>query len=490
VGFLTSQEDTMEKTLERLRALASFRQECAARLAVITDAAETRDGKFDDAEQAEYNQLAEWVTAARAEEVELEARKAVFEAAHAPGAVVTRGDTPNFNRNRDPFDVSDISVMTGAAELRGRARTAIEQTFELDDHLRQAATHTLERAVDKRGEVPMRLLLTGTKTYRSAWLKVLSGQGQYTLDQDERDALARAASLTTTAGGFAVPFTLDSTIILTNDGAANPIRQIARVVQITTDDWNGISSAGVTASYDAEAAEVSDDAPTLAQPSITTRQARAFVPFSIQIGQDWPGMEADVRMMISDAKDNLEATVFWSGAAASNQPIGIENALAGGSSIVASNTAEVFAVTDLPKAYAALPARYRNSNTAAVAQWSTLVEARRLLAAAADRSSFNEASATMPATLYGWPIYELSTADAFSAINAAASATHHILCVGDWSNYVIADRVGMEVELIPHLFATANNLPSGQRGFFAHWRNGADSVNDAAFRMLTVTTTA
>jgi predicted phage gp36 major capsid-like protein len=48
----------------------------------------------------------------------------------------------------------------------------------------------------------------------------------------------------------------------------------------------------------------------------------------------------------------------------------------------------------------------------------------------------------------------------------------------------------MNVELVPHLFATANNRPSGQRGFYAWWRVGADSVNDAAFRLMNVNTTA
>ena len=125
----------------------------------------------------------------------------------------------------------------------------------------------------------------------------------------------------------------------------------------------------------------------------------------------------------------------------------------------------------------------------AIAEFSTLAEARRLLAAAADRSSFNEATASQPSTLFGWTILEHSTADAFSAVDAAANGTHHLMVVGDWSQYVIAERVGMSVELIPHLFATANNLPSGQRGFFARWRNGADSVNDDAFRVFRIVST-
>ena len=37
----------------------------------------------------------------------------------------------------------------------------------------------------------------------------------------------------------------------------------------------------------------------------------------------------------------------------------------------------------------------------------------------------------------------------------------------DFENYVIADRLGMTVEFIPHLFGTANQRPTGQRGLLA-----------------------
>jgi predicted phage gp36 major capsid-like protein len=42
----------------------------------------------------------------------------------------------------------------------------------------------------------------------------------------------------------------------------------------------------------------------------------------------------------------------------------------------------------------------------------------------------------------------------------------------------------MSVELVPHLLHTSNNRPSGQRGWFAWARIGADSINDLAFRLL------
>jgi HK97 family phage major capsid protein len=65
-----------------------------------------------------------------------------------------------------------------------------------------------------------------------------------------------------------------------------------------------------------------------------------------------------------------------------------------------------------------------------------------------------------------------------------AAQNNRIAVVGDFSNYVIADRIGLTVEFIPHLFGTTNGRPKGQRGWFAYYRTGADSVNDAGFRML------
>jgi len=46
------------------------------------------------------------------------------------------------------------------------------------------------------------------------------------------------------------------------------------------------------------------------------------------------------------------------------------------------------------------------------------------------------------------------------------------------------------VQFIPQLFHTSNNRPSGQSGWYATFRMGADSVNDDGFRMLDVPSAA
>lgn len=406
-----------------------------------------------------------------------------------PGDDQRRDAGFQIQKRNDPYDLTTLTPYASRSELRSRAMTAIEQTSHTDDSAKEAAVATLSNVrEDPTGIVAKRMLATGTEEYRSAFAKIMANR-QYAVTPEESIAVERAASLTDASGGFAIPFTLDPSIILTNVGAVSPMRQICRVVQIATDSWQGITSAGVTASYAAEASEVDDDAPTLAQPAIPVHRADAFVPYSFEIGMDWPGMQADLAMMFADARDRLEATAFVTGSG-SDAPTGIETELAGGGSIVATATAEVLALADFGEVYAQVPARHRNSRLAAIAEWSTLVEVRRILAAAGDRSSYNEATATQPSTLFGWPIYESSAMDAFSDVNVAATATHHLICVGDWTNYVIVDRVGMNVEPVPHLFATGNNRPSGQRGVLAWWRNGGESVNDDAFRMLTLTTTA
>ena len=64
------------------------------------------------------------------------------------------------------------------------------------------------------------------------------------------------------------------------------------------------------------------------------------------------------------------------------------------------------------------------------------------------------------------------------------AAGKNLLIYGDFSNYVVKQRVRSSVELIPHLFGPAGRRPTGQRGLYMWARYGADSINDAAFRTL------
>jgi HK97 family phage major capsid protein len=82
------------------------------------------------------------------------------------------------------------------------------------------------------------------------------------------------------------------------------------------------------------------------------------------------------------------------------------------------------------------------------------------------------------------PVIITDYAPTFATTVPGTTGAANILAVGDFSNYLFAQRAGMSVETVQHMLATANNLPNGQRGMFAWARNGADSINDLGFRLL------
>lgn len=335
---------------------------------------------------------------------------------------------------------------------------------------------------------------TGHPAYLGAFAKLVQdpARGHLTWTPEEAEAYRRVAafqaeqramSLTDTAGGFMVPLTLDPAIILSSDGSISALRRISRVVQTVTNEWNGVTSAGVTASWDAEAAEVSDDTPTLAQPNIPVHKGAAFVPFSLEIGMDAVNFTQQLGEVLADAADTLQAAAYAQGTGTS-QPTGIITALDGTASEVTPATAETFAATDVYAVQNALPPRFQAraawcaeiSTINKMAQFETTNGARLFPEITNDR-------------LLRKPLHEVSDLDAFGDVNPAVTADNHVLLYGDFRHFVIVDRIGTTVELIPHLFATANNRPSGQRGLYMYFRTGSDAVVDGAFRVLNVATT-
>ena len=472
--------------MRRLGVIQESRAAALTAAGALTDAAELREERaMSEDETVQFTAHLDAVRAADAEIVDMQKRideLNALEAARAAAPFV-----PQVNMNRDPRDLSDLRYGAGRDELQARVRHILSEDrdavlpYRLSSRQKESVEDMLRRIDPVDGSLSRRILATSSRSYYNAFAKIMSGN-EFALNEQERQAISEMrASLTDNAGGYAIPFSVDTTMISTDDGSVNPFRQISTVKQITADVWQGVSSAGVTASFDSEAAEVSDDSPTLAGPTITTYMARAFVPFSIEIGQDWANIDADLRSMFQDAKDDLETTAFSTGSG----PIGIITALTGGSSEI-NAAGEAVALADLYSLDNALPARYRQ-NASWVANKSTY-NAVRALDTYGGGGMWERIGAAMPARLLGYPVYESSAFD--GSIDAGATANNYVAVLGDFKYFYIVDRVGMSVELIPHLFHTSNNLPSGRRGMFAHWRVGSDSVNDAAFRMLDVATTA
>jgi HK97 family phage major capsid protein len=389
-------------------------------------------------------------------------------------------------RFRNPWDLSEVRTFGRSkeevnAELRARALSAIERMPAATDRIRSVATDMVERFDDQDAKLSRLALVGSSPDYVRAFSKAATNR-LHEMTKEESRALeaVRALSLTDSAGGYLVPFQLDPTVIITANGSRNEIRKVARQVVATGDVWNGVSAGAVAWSWDAEASQVSDDAPTFAQPSIPIYKAAGFVPVSIEALQDMANGAAEVARLLSEGREILEAAAFAIGSG-SGQPTGIVTGLVGSGAVVNSITTDTLAVGDLYALQGSLPARYRANGS-----WlatNAFYNRARQFDTAGGSSLWAQLGDDRPAQLLGKPIYEAEDMD--GVINATQE--NYMAVFGDFDNFVIADRIGMTVEFIPHLFSTTNNRPTGQRGWYAYYRTGSGVVNTGAFRMLDVT---
>jgi HK97 family phage major capsid protein len=219
--------------------------------------------------------------------------------------------------------------------------------------------------------------------------------------------------------------------------------------------------------------------PTLAQPTVSTERAHAFVPFSIEVGMDWSSLQDDMTELFRDAKDVLESSKFVSGSG-TNEPFGV---LTGATTTVAAAAGLTVTLANLYALKNALPPRYRNSGRAAfLANVSVLDRFRQFDTVGSATAVWQDGlQAGTPSSLLGYPVYEASD------ISGTITNAVKMAVFGDFSRYMILDRVGLTVEVLPHLLG-ANRRPTGERGLYAYWRNGAKVLDANAFRALTGTT--
>jgi len=387
---------------------------------------------------------------------------------------------------RRPENIYDLNEVRNSARsmdelhqvYRDNAMRAIEVAKfpgVRDRAAAQAQAEYLLNNVDgKDAALARRMLATGSPVYERAFGKAVTSLNVNGLSSEERAALAMGTG-GGADGGFAVPFQLDPTVILTNDGRIDPLRSISRVVQITGKEWQGITSAGVTVSRSAEAAEVGVNEPTLAQPTVKAERVTGFVRYSMEVDQDWAQMRTEVTSILADAKAEEEAGSFLNGNGTPPAANGLIETLAAGSDVNVATTG-AFVVGDLYELEQSLPPRFRGRGR--FMGNKAIYNAVRQFGTTDGHALWERIGNGQPPELLGYPAHEASE------MLATHAAGERFLVFGDFSQFLIVDRLGMNVELVPHLFATANNRPTGQRGLLAVWRNNSKILVDNAFRVL------
>ena len=397
-------------------------------------------------------------------------------------AAVESGGAPDLvvrTSRKDPFADLD-SVRTGIAaptEVRSRAVSAIEQYSKRSDHwaLNHDGAENATRMVEKMGTkfgtaVARQMLVTGAPEYLAAFESYLTDPGGF--------STRAALSLTPANGGYLVPFTLDPTIILTNAGSANPYRQYATIKTTATNNWNGVTSAGVSAEWTAEGIEAADATPTVGQLQITPQKADAYLFGSFEVLSD-SDIGQQLPELLADAKDRLEESAFAVGTG-TGQPWGI---MARGTSQNRAGTAATGPqATDVYSLMASLPARWRGPGARNVwmANLTTINTLRNVASFTGSTTSIVNDSGPTP-TLLGKPLLESTS------IVGTFTTGNKVLAFLDARQYYIVDRVGMSVVYDPIVLGS-NRRPTGQGAWYAFWRVGADVSTNTAVRVFATLT--
>lgn len=457
---------------------------------------------------------------------ELEAIVAAPEADGRPD--LTDGETARFDAVRSEIEDLDAEIAKADKRLadlkqvqarRDAARTApsgspfgygysggvgphgkIDEAFRsglIPDHAAERATELLASNDQRtRTEAEAWVETAGDPAYLSAFAKTILDpvRGHMLWDNEERVAFAKVHRLNAAEGravssnSLTLPLALDPAIRLTSAGSINPLRKLATVHTTTSDSWNGLSSAGVTAEWKAEHAEMADASPTIAPKKIPVNLGDAFIPFSFEVGMDARDFVEQITKLLVDAADQLQATAFTTGTGINDQPTGVITALlAGGApSVVAPTTPETFTpADDVYKVQNALPPRFQPR-----AAWCAALGTINTLAQVETANGSKEFPDLMGDRLLRRPVHELSNMRSSTDINPAATAANPILLYGDFAEgFAIVDRIGTQLEIIPHLFG-ANRRPTAERGAVMWFRTGSDVVIQNAFRLLNIPTTA
>jgi HK97 family phage major capsid protein len=338
------------------------------------------------------------------------------------------------------------------------------------------------------------MLATESEEYRSAFAKMVQG-GQVFLTEAEGRAvqlvneLRATMNITTDAqGGFGIPVLIDPTIILTGQGTPNPFWDIARVENITTDEWKGITSAGATSYWTTEGVTMTDGGPTLAQPTVTTKKLTTLVKYTFEFQGDYPNWASEMAGIMAASREEALVQAFTQGLGNTAQPQGIVTGLeanAATSKVMVATDGALFPA-DFYALWEALPVRYRGNSRW---MWSTSAENRirgfSVGSSAADANfTVNLTQSAIP-NLFGRPIVANDYMDAAVGSGGSTSASDITPAIlGDWRNFLIANRVGATIETVQHLIDTTSGLPNGTRGTFMWSRVGSGVVNPNGFRYL------
>jgi len=250
-------------------------------------------------------------------------------------------------------------------------------------------------------------------------------------------------------------------------------------VDFTSTDFD----SGATEGWAGEGGAVGEYSPTYDNKTFTGNALRRVVKVSKELVADAParGSDFSIESIVANRLGQLFAHsiehALWNGNG-TNKPQGVTSAsLTAGDTL---GTIGTLTADELIDFVYALPQKYRVSPTCAIVAHDSFFKAVRKLKNAVTTSGtipylWEESfKAGEPARLLGIPVYASPYATSFGS---TASAT--LAVIGDFDHFVMAERSGMEVQVLRELYAG-----NGQIGYMGEMRMDAKICRTDAFRTL------
>lgn len=447
---------------------------------------------LDEDTQARFDDGLAYVDETRAAVEAIEAREARSEELRGlveSGRAKIEAPNVNLSGTRDVFDLGTVdrsSPERTESQLRDRALEVIERHAPawVSDSAKEAATATAEKRTSKKYDsavVREHMVRTSSPAYIEAF-EAWAHNPSLPMNRElaEYHGTRAAMSLTAANGGVLVPQWLDPTIILTNSGAFDEVYANARVEQVTVDQADFVTSAGVTAEWLSEGTEAADATPTFVGPTITNHKRAAWLYGSYEMLAD-SGFDG-VAGLIADAFDRQNETFIATGTG-SSQPYGLVTRLSGTGPTVAGSSGAAGAadlvVVDVYALDNALGSRWRR-NAKFVACKKTYNSVRQLNSNSAGSTFWVDLGGGLPAELIG---YQALRNEGFDSTIVSGS-NDDVLLLGDLTQYIITPRVGTTIMFEPMVKGASGGRPTGQAGWFAFSRIGADVATSNAFKLL------
>jgi HK97 family phage major capsid protein len=458
---LASEVEALRAEIVELDAVEAPTEEQTARFAAAIEEFDARKAELDEA-------------VAREEKIE-----AIRSAMVNPANVERGFHAPNVVVKRDAFENLDRLAYTPESEKYDRAMQVVEDATKSRTFSSEAAEEVARKVETIRGVSDM-VLLTGSDAYRSAFEEYMRTQGRPNYTSEEAAAVRASASLTSANGGYALPWLLDASLIHTGTATKNPLRRIARVEQGTQNVWHGVTAGAVTTYWVAENTALTDGTGTMGGPSVTAAKLTGYVTGSYEIFED-SALLQQLPGLIGEAFDYAEQTAFISGSG-SGAPKGIVTAISATSaSTVTATTRGAFTTASAVDVFALLNSvapRFEDSShwIANKATFNTIKQMSTGSQGSYFWSDFNVAGGG-GRDLLGSPTV------ACSDMSSATTSGTVLIVLGDFSRFLIYDRLGTTVEFIQNV-VDGSGLPTGTRGLVAHKRVGSDVLDLNAFRFL------